>query len=409
MSPVLRYGAEASLDFDFSEGELLAECGVPAGPICDPRAATSRALTEPLSYPPLAQSVLSSDQVVVALENGVPQAAAVVAAVVNALIQAGVSPDGITVLRTGDDAQAGVGDPSPLLPDEVSQGIKLLAHDPTARQSLAYLAATERGDPVLLNRALTDADVVLPVGSVPGRLAGRYRGVPSLVYPSFSDQSTQLRFRGIESRASQGEQRKQLAQEVRQVAWLLGVTFAVQVVPGPGDRLLHVLAGEIAAVRRQGRQLYEAAWQCSVPHRARLVVAAIEGGSTQQTWHNVGRAVAAAEALVEDGGAIAVCSELQTEPGPALQCLAEAATRQEALRQIRRQRLIDALPAAQLAQATEHVKLYLLSRLDPALLEDLEIAPVSDGEDVVRLAQHYESCILLGNASRVMVPKGTDE
>jgi len=405
MKSVLRFGASSSVDLEFSEGALLAECGVPRGPSCDPSAAVAAALAEPLEYPPLRQSTLSSDHVVVALESGVPRAAEVVAAAVRALVEAGVGADGITVLRTPEDVARRLGDPSSLLPQETAQRIRLLAHDPGNRETMAYLAAGEQGEPILLHRALTDADVVLPIGSIQARVAGGYGGVGSLVFPSFSDHRTLQRFRSYETRALRLDQRRKLSREVAHVGWLLGLTFAIQVVPGPGDQILHVLAGEVSAIRRRGRELYQEAWRCTVPHRARLVVAGIEGGAAEQTWQNVGRAVAAAANLAEDGGTIAVCCDLDGEPGPAVQYLAEAPTRQEAVRQIRRERPVDALPATQLAQALERVKVYLFSRLDETLLEDLEIGPIHEVEELVRLTQRHESCILLSNASRAMVRK----
>jgi nickel-dependent lactate racemase len=403
MPSVLRFGATSSVELEFSEGVLLAECGNPSVENRNPSSEVKRALADPLDYPQLTQCILPGDHVVVALERGVPQAAEVVGAIVRCLVEVGVDPDGLTVLRTQSDAEAGLGDPAPWIDPAVRERLTLVTHDPNARPSLAYLAATESGEPIHLNRVLTDADVVLPVGCVQGREAGRFRSVASHVYPSFSDQRTLLRFREVESRAARAAQRKQLAQEVRHVGWLLGLTFSIQIVPGPGDQILHVLAGELATVHRRARQLYEAAWRCTVPRRARLVVAAIEGGADRQTWHEIGRAVAAAGALVEDGGTIAICSDLVSAPGPALQRLAAAPSRQEALRQIRKEKPADALPAAQLAQALGRAKLYLLSRLDETILEDLEIAPINESDELVRLTQRYDSCILLSNASRAMV------
>jgi hypothetical protein len=200
-----------------------------------------------------------------------------------------------------------------------------------------------------------------------------------------------------------------LVKEVDEVAWLLGVSFTVQVIPGQGDRLLHVLSGEIGAVHRRIRELHDAAWHWSVPGRASLVIAAIEGGSPQQNWHNVGRAVASAGALVEDGGAIAVCCELASRPGPGLKCLAAAPSRDEALAEIRRQRPEDALPAAQLAKALDRAQVYLFSRLDPSLVEELQIAPIARADELTRLARRYDSCILLANAAHAVVTMKDEE
>jgi nickel-dependent lactate racemase len=309
----------------------------------------------------------------------------------------------LTVLRSEADAAGGIGDPRPWLSHDVTDRISLLTHDPARRTELAYLAATRAGEPILLNRAIVDADVVLPVGCFDSRRAPGYYGIHSAVFPAFSDQRTLRRFRSPTSLDGRGRSKKRPNEIADEVGWLLGVTLTVQVVPGPGDAILHVLAGHVEAVGRQARRLYDAAWRSSVPGRASLVVAAIEGGADQQTWQNVGRALAAAAAVVEDGGAIALCCDLEARPGPAVQRLADAPARAKAMQWIRRQRPEDALSATLLAQALDRGPVYLLSRLDPSLVEALEIAPIVRADELCRLAGRHPSCILLANAPHAMV------
>jgi hypothetical protein len=134
-----------------------------------------------------------------------------------------------------------------------------------------------------------------------------------------------------------------------------------------------------------------------------LVIASIEGGPSQQTWENLGRAVQTAQNLVDEGGAIAVCCELSAYPGPAVQRMLAAESREAALRQVGQQRPVDALPAAQLVRALQRDKVYLLSRLAVSLVEDLDIVPLADPEELTRLARRYPSCILLSNAAYASV------
>ena len=111
----------------------------------------------------------------------------------------------------------------------------------------------------------------------------------------------------------------------------------------------------------------------------------------------------AATSLVEEGGAIAVCSELASAPGPAIQRLAGSRSRSSAMRQIRKDRPEDTLPAAQLVQAVEQEHVYLLSRLEPSLVEELDMTPVEGDDELSRLARRFESCILLSGAPHVVV------
>ncbi len=403
VSSILRYGADASIRLEFAEDALLAECGTPAVvPADDPAAAVAQALTEPIDFPPLTRTATPGDRVVLALDEGLPHASQIVAAVIRALLRAGVDPDGITVLQTAADSRSCIAEPGPWIPADVRQRINLLFHEPSDRRSLAYLAASPSGEPIHLNRAITDADVLLPIGCVRRRGQHGFRGVHSPIFPAYSDQRTQLRFRTMDALGSAAD-RKELLQEVANVGWLLGVSFTIQMVPGPCGQVLHVLAGAVDAVHRRSRELYEAAWRFRVPRRASLVVASIEGDTAQQTWQNVGQALGCAERLVEEGGAIALCCDLAGEPGPAVRRLATAATRGEALREIRRERAADLLPALQLARAVRWCHVYLLSRLDRALLEDLQISPLGDSAELARLARRHATCILLANAPWAVV------
>ena len=90
-------------------------------------------------------------------------------------------------------------------------------------------------------------------------------------------------------------------------------------------------------------------------------------------------------------------------PGPALQRLIGEPSREEAVRQIRRDNPRDALPALQLARALDTNRIYLLSRLAPGLVEDLEMIPIGGPEELVRLTQRNESCLVLANAVHAMV------
>ncbi len=424
---VLRYGINSSVRFDGADGATLGEPGVPRGqPLADASAATAAALAEPLDYPPLRQCTTPVDRVVLVLDHGATEAARITAAVVHALADAGVEPDGITILQHPADRAAeagdateihdaeihdaeihnaaennGAGDPRRLIPAALRERIALRTHDPTDRRELAYLAADEAGEAILVNRALHDADVILPIGCLRDDETAGYFGIHGLVYPAFSDAKTLQRFRGLGSLNGRGQRRRELVDQVEHVAWLLGINFTIQLVPAAGGRVMHVVAGQSDAVRRRGRELYRAAWRSPPIGRASLVVAAIEGGAGQQTWENVAQALHAAGRFAEPGGAIALCCELAAPPGPAVQYLAGGSSRESALRHVAKERPIDALAAAQIAQAVESNKVYLLSRLDPAVVEDLDMVSVAGPDELVRLARRHASCVLLSNAPYV--------
>lgn len=398
MASQLRYGLDSVLELDVPEGALVAECLAPHGDaLKDPAAAMRSALAEPLNFPPLSQAVIPGDRVVIAIEADVPQAATIVGAVVESLLGAGIVAKDICILFSA-------GGPSRLadallsgLPADLRDQIEVIAHDPAHRDQLSYLAAGDNGEGIYINRRLFDADVVLPIGCVRVEGAPAYFGVGGTLFPTFSDAAALDRFHApaIESQHDDVVRRRR---EAHEVAWLLGVMLTIQIVPAAGGGVLHAIAGNAESVERRATDLCKQAWGFEVPRSAELVVAAIEGGEDQQTWENVGRAVAAAARAVADDGAVAVCTELSSQPGPALEWISRARDLPDALRHIRKQHSADATAAHELAALLQRARVYLLSRLEESIVEELGLAPVGEAADIGRLVRRHRSCILLGNA-----------
>lgn len=404
MHSQLRYGTAAAVEFDLDPGALVANCQAPGGiPSADIGPTVGRALAAPLDFPPLASAVVPGDRVVLALEPGVPQAEAVVAGVVETLARAGIEQGDITVLSS---AESGL---DPIYESETydatgstnvatqSNVVRHLLHDPADRNQLSYLTNLGEGKPVYLNRALCEADVVVPIGCLRAETSISYQGVWDGVFPTFADSATQARYRSPAA-ADSGVQRKRLRKQAHEVGWLLGALFSVRVLPAAAGEVLDVLAGDVNSVEKRGDALVSNRWNFPVPSRASLVVAAISGGPKQQTWYNVGRALAAAAPGVAVDGTIAICSELETSPGPAMQQLAAADSSEDALRAIVHERWSDSLVASQVIHSLENGRVYLLSRLEPEVVESLGLAPVEDASDLTRLARRHDSCILLESA-----------
>jgi hypothetical protein len=63
----------------------------------------------------------------------------------------------------------------------------------------------------------------------------------------------------------------------------------------------------------------------------------------------------------------------------------------------------DSWPAWQLAGALQQGPVYLLSRMNPETVENLGLAPVADWQELSRLANRHESCLILDESQHVIV------
>jgi nickel-dependent lactate racemase len=400
--PAFSYGTGHSLELEFDSDARVTVCDVPRGtPIADLTEATRRALSEPLAFPPLGQSVLPGDRVAVAVPGDVPQSVALLTEVVKQLLEGGVDAANITVLTTSaSDTRAEPLDLLAGLPDEVRKDLTVKQHDPRNRDSLSYLAATEDATPVYLNRALHEADFVVSIGVLRSASANGYFGIYSSIYPTFSDAATLARFRA--TAVAQPAEQRRLVKQAGEVGWLLGTRFTLQVVPGAEDAVLAVLAGDVDAVLAAGQQAVQDAWHCDVPSRAGVVVVGISGDESQQSWENVGRVLQVAGRVALENGDVIICSDLHESLGVGLDILTGAENILVALREIDRAKPVDSLVATHVGAALERGRIYLVSGAPRGQLEDLGIHPI-DADDVARVTARYDSCIVLPNAQYVDV------
>ncbi len=396
----LRYGESSVLQVEVPPRALVADCTpIPGHEIDDLSAAVADALADPLGYPPLAAAVVPGDRIVVALDPDVPQPAEIIAGIVNTLLLAGIDAESITILQTRESPRE-TSLVAPLM--ACSAPVQSVVHAPKDPSQLAYLAASKDAQPILLNRRLCEADLVLPVSLLRPETALGYVGPHGGLCTAFSDEATQERFRVPLSAIPHKEQRHRRA-ETDEVAWLLGIQFTLQIVAGPGNTVQHVLAGQVDEVYRRGKALVDAAWSFHVPRKAQLVVATIEGDDHDQTWVNFGRALHAAQQVCAEDGTIILCTELQCVPGPALRRLAGYGENEQLLKRVRRDRSEDAVSASLLLESRDTMHVYLLSGLDEASVEAIGIGYIDAPEHVGRLTRLYDSCILLANAHRAAV------
>ncbi len=401
MPASLKYGASAILEIDLSDGALVANWTGPSANGESAGDAAASAVQTPLDFPQLKQACVPGDHVVLALEPNVPQAPAVVAAIVPALLSGGVVAEDITVVRTHADIEAQQIDPRSALPVELRSAVKLAVHESGDPEQLAFLAADPNGEAIYLNRQMCQADLVIPIGYLrPDECvyrSGRHGIWNSNLYPTFGDRKTIDHFsaNGVPLTSGQLSYRHK---QIDQVAWLLGVQVTAQVVPGSGDSAWRVLFGSPAAVFPQGWTLCRAAWQMDASRTANLVVAGIGGGTAQQTWGNVGHALKMALPLVNDGGAVALCTELDSPLGPALRLIADAGDLESATPRLRKLRSPDAEVARLLVESQERMRIYLLSNLGEDVVESVGFGYIQSPTEISRLATHHESCILLPDA-----------
>ena len=401
MQRQLKYGREGVVELDFPSDTKVASGPLNADPISDVAAAVTAALCEPLGYPQLRECVVPGDRVAIALDDCIPHATAVLSGVLHELSQAGVDLDNCCVVCSAGYERR-IEALSKAMPDW-AEPVEFTLHDPANTNQLSYLAASEDGRPIYFNRNIGDADFVVPIASIRPENAHDCFGVHSGLFPSFADLESQQRFFAREVDISP-KRRQACQKDADEAAWLLGIQFTVQIIPGSGSSILHILAGQYDEVYRHGRTLSDAAWSFAPDEPAELVLAAIEGGADQQSWSHLGRALETACRLVSENGKIVLCTDLASDPGPALKMLSSGVSELDTmLNELVMTPSADSPQAAVVAVARERARIFLLSQLGSEVVEDLGIAFVASPDEINNLLRGHKSCLLLPNAHQVAV------
>jgi lactate racemase len=384
---------DGSLDFEIPSERVVASWSGPKaiGP-AGTTAAVRDALERPRDFPPLRQMFVPGDRVAIAFDPTIPQARSVLDALIDVLEGAGVESERLTIVAPAHPAALG---------EASSPARRIVVHDPDERGGMAYLASTREGRRVYLNRLLTDADVVVPVGRLGYDSELGFRGPWSVLFPGLSDRQAILALRdrtraepgGGEGRSSRGR-----LDQSFEVSWLLGTQFYLGIVPA-ATGLFEVVAGRDTAVRERGIESVERIWTLHAPSRAELVVAGVGGPDSVATLEDVAAALETATRLVQHGGKIVVLSQASGSIGPSLQKLTSVDDPKDGPGALRGHENDDDYPIARrIAHATAWADVFLASALDPESVEGLAIVPLERPEQARRLAANSGSVTFVSRA-----------
>jgi nickel-dependent lactate racemase len=397
----INYGWAATLKLSVDAGRIAGAHLAPAA-LTDVRGEIAQALTRPLDFPAFEQCVYPGDRVVLVLDRGTPCADELIAEVCAVLERRRVALGDVTILQPGAFQGATPRDPRGMLNAAHLQPAWHV-HDPADERSCSYLASTAAGERLYLSRELLDADLVVTIGSLGYDPLLGYRGTSSAFYPGLSDADAIRRSHGQGHDELTPDDPRPLRQLVDEVAWLLGVQYSIQVVPAGGSGVTAVISGQAESVLQRGKQLLSEHWKMRISERPELVIAAVEADAAGHGWEQVGAALELARHVVVRDGRILLLTDLSDEPGEGVKIIAECRSPRDALKPLREKAPPDLLSATRIAKGIDWANVYLLSRLDPQLVEDLCMIPIESAAEAARLVEGDEPCAIIGGAQHTSV------
>ena len=209
------------------------------------------AFHQPIHFPHISQVVYPGDKVAIAADAFVVSRPGLLAGIVAEIVSVGLDAEDVTVLMLEQEQKTHEEPFRDALPEKYRKTVRVVAHNPLDPQDLAMLAVAKDDSPVLLNRVLVDADVVIPVERYAPSPGSGYFGMHSVIYPRFADTETQKRFLFSESKKDRKKLLASLVAEAGDIARLLGVMMTVQILADSQGEIQQLIVGdatEIAAL-----------------------------------------------------------------------------------------------------------------------------------------------------------------
>jgi hypothetical protein len=372
---------------------------VAAGASVEIKSMLGAAVKSPIMYPPLAESVFAGDTVAIVVQNDLPEARAILEALVECLCGLSIAATDVSIVISKQTADAMSIDPRVYrMPDETKDEqppvrfplsfgfneIVCQVHDASNDAGLAYLNANEDGDPVYVNRLLVDADVVIPIGFVE---PGDDTRQTDCIYPDFSAVAAQDRF------ANGNPNGLACRSEVALANDMLGSFFSIQLVSGPGGELAEVLCGERTRTKTAAREKVNERWTFEYSGVPEVVLASIETEPENQTWDDVVEAVLTSSQLISGKGPIIVLSDLSSKPNKkirkALLSQFDDGPEKKSSAKLR-----------SLAGVVAERSIFLKSELPAAAVEELGLGNLDSVEQVSRVAEPFQLGVLIRDAHK---------
>ncbi len=398
----LTYGDGRRFQCDVPDARLIGIHPAPPA-LADLRTSVQSALRNPVEFPAFEDCVFPGDRVVLVLDRDTPCAADLIAEIWSGMARRDVRPEDVLIIHPATLVGSAPADPRCNIAADVRSRIEWKVHDPTSDDDCAYLATTTNGERIYLARDVVEADVVVTIGSIGYHPLLGYRGTNSAFYPGLSKVDAMRRAHGQGHDELSPDDPRPLRQVVDEIGWLLGTQFTLQVIPAEGNAAAAVVAGLSEPTFEQGKRLLDARWRMDLDERPELVVASITQDAAGHGWDQLAAALNSARQLVARDGRVVVLTELAADVSDGIQMVRDSRSPRDALRPIRQAAPPDLIAATQLAQALDWMNVYLLSSLDPRLVEDLFMIPLADTSEVLRAISGDERCVFISGAQHVSV------
>ncbi len=284
-------------------------------PVADPVVAITEALRAPLGRPPLRELVRTGHRVAISICDGTRSQPRreMLAAILGEIPHVPAS-DVTIMIATGTHRGNTSAELDAMLGAELLSRYRVVNHDARDAASVASVGTTSTGVAVSINREFLDADVRITTGVVEPHFFAGFSGGPKMVAPGLASIDTVLTLHDAprigHPNATWGVTvGNPIHDDVREIAGMVGVHFAVDATVNRDKRITAVFAGDLLTEHRQACDAARADAMQAVPQPFDVVLTSNSGFPLDQNLYQAVKGLSAAARIVKSGGTIVIAGE----------------------------------------------------------------------------------------------------
>lgn len=362
----------------------------------------ARALKNPIGTPRLREIVHPGETVAIVTSDSTRPlpSYAILPHLLDELYEAGIQKRDITVVfGLGSHRKQTQEEQRKLVGSRVYSEVRCIDGD--ASNCVRY-GKTSRGTPVDIVRSVAEADRRICLGNIEYHYFAGYSGGAKAIMPGVSTRAAiqANHSRMVEEAAAAGRlEGNPVREDIEEAARMVGVDFIVNVVLDEHKQIVHAVAGDMVLAHREGCRYLDRFFGKPIADRADIVVVSQGGAPKDINLYQTQKALDNAKHAVKRGGVIILVGSCKEGLGERVfeQWMTTAPNAYSMIERIQTDFQLGGHKAAAIAMVLEDADIFLVSELDPKLVEKIFLRPFSTVQEAfdVALKQRGESASVL--------------
>ncbi len=412
----LKYG-KTSVSFSFKNEyyEILKAAKIE--PLSDPEQYLASIIDNPSGFRTFDQIFSADDRILIVASDITRSTGAkyFLPILLQRLNKAGILDAQISILfalgihrgLTGTERKAIVG-------EEVARRIAMLDHDPDNRDQMEYIGETLRSTPLLINRNVLEADVLILTGNITFHYLAGFGGGGKALLPGVAARESCMAFHklvlksanfGIKPKTYAGQmENNSMHEDILETVNKLSPDFLINTITNSSGEIIHAVAGKLMEAHNKGCNFFMNYCSVHIKEKAELVIVSCGGYPGDINFIQTHKSIEHAFQAVKEGGVMIVLAECAEGFGnPTFLNWFQHAERESFLQNLHVAFEINGQTAFSTYLKAKAVKIILVSSLTREDVTIMNLIPAANIREALSISKDF----LGGNDFTYIIPDGT--